>query len=320
MAYDAIVIGAGHNGLAAAVHLASRGWRVGVFERAAVAGGAVKTAEITAPGFRHDLYAMNLSLFAGSPFLAAHREGLTRAGLAFVPADHAFATPFPDGTWLGVSRDIEATAARIARASPLDAERWRTMAARFPALAPTLFGILGAPMPSASTLRTLWQAWRGLGPDGLGELGRLLFAAPRDFLDRHFDDPQLKAMMAAWGLHLDFPPDAAGGALFPYLESMANQTFGMVIGAGGADTMIRALTGHLAALGGEIHLGQEVTGIETRHGLALGIRLADGTRVQAAAPSSPTSIPGSFSRLCWPAPARRPMPPASPVSARGRPR
>ena len=79
MDFDAVIVGAGHNGLAAAIHLASRGWSVGVFERNDAAGGAVRTAEVTLPGFRHDLYAMNLSLFAGSPFLAEHGEGLARA-------------------------------------------------------------------------------------------------------------------------------------------------------------------------------------------------------------------------------------------------
>ncbi len=67
MEFDAVIVGAGHNALAAAVHLASRGWTVGVFERNDTAGGAVRSAEVTLPGFRHDLYAMNLSLFAGSP-------------------------------------------------------------------------------------------------------------------------------------------------------------------------------------------------------------------------------------------------------------
>ena len=66
--FDAVVVGAGHNGLATAVHLASRGWSVAVVEKASAPGGAVKTAEATLPGFRHDLYAMNLSMFAGSPF------------------------------------------------------------------------------------------------------------------------------------------------------------------------------------------------------------------------------------------------------------
>ena len=80
MPYDAVVIGAGVNGLAAAVHLAAKGWKVAVVERADVAGGAVKTREITRPGFRHDLYAMNLGLFAGSPFFAAHKERLFAHG------------------------------------------------------------------------------------------------------------------------------------------------------------------------------------------------------------------------------------------------
>ena len=65
-------------------------------------------------------------------------------------------------------------------------------------------------------------------------------------------------MMAAWGMHLDFPPEAAGGALFPYLKSMANQAFGMVIGAGGADVIIRAMTGVIKAKGGEMRLKSPV--------------------------------------------------------------
>ena len=110
MAYDAIVIGAGVNGLAAALHLAAKGWKVAVVERADMAGGAVKTAEITLPGFRHDLYAMNLGLFAGSPFFAAHKDRLLAHGLDFVGAEHCFATAFPDGTWLGVEKNPEANA------------------------------------------------------------------------------------------------------------------------------------------------------------------------------------------------------------------
>src|ERR1700721_613195 len=113
MRYDAVVIGAGVNGLAAAVHLAAKGWKVAVLERAEIAGGAVKTREITRPGFRHDLYAMNLSLFPGPPFFATHKDRLLAQGLAFVGAERCFATAFPDGSWLGVERNLEATANRI---------------------------------------------------------------------------------------------------------------------------------------------------------------------------------------------------------------
>ncbi len=281
MAYDAVVIGAGHNGLAAAVHLAVNGWRVAVVEGADEPGGAVRTAEATLPGFRHDLYAMNLSLFAGSPFFAAHKEALLRHGLAFVPAPDAFATAFPDGTWLGVSRDLETTAARIAALSPADAAAWRAMAAAFASEAPPIFALLGAPMPSWAALRALWALYRAKGMAGALDLARLLVASPRDFLDRHFASERLRTMMGVWGLHLDFPPDAAGGALFPYLESMACQAFGMVIGQGGARTVIDAMTGVVKEHGGVVLLGTRATGVVTAEGRARGVTLADGRRLDA---------------------------------------
>ena len=281
MAYDAVIVGAGHNGLAAAVHLATKGWRVGVFEAASVAGGAVKTAEVTRPGFRHDLYAMNLSLFAGSPFFAAHKDGLLRHGLAFVPAPDSFASAFPDRTWLGVGTDKDATLARIAARSPKDAAAWALMSEVFARQAPHIFAVLGAAMPSRAAFAALWGAIRAGGLAGLGDIARLLVSSPRDFLDRFFEDPKLKATLAVWGLHLDFPPDAAGGALFPYLEAMASQSFGMVIGQGGADTLVKALTGYLKERGGELHLAAPVAEVVRSGGRARGVRLADGRVVEA---------------------------------------
>jgi phytoene dehydrogenase-like protein len=274
--YDAIVIGAGHNGLAAAMHLAATGWKVAVVERADEAGGAVKTREVTVPGFRHDLFAMNLSPFAGSPFHAAYKETLVAHGLEFVGAAHCFATPFPDGSWLGVSQDIATTIQRIAAISATDAERWRKMASDFATDAPHIFALLGSPMPSLAAAKSVWKAYRAKGGAWLGELARLLLATPRAFLDARFESEELKVMMGAWGMHLDFPPDGAGGALLPYLESMADQTFGMVVGHGGADTMIKALVGSLRSLGGELHVGRAVERIATSGDRATGVRLTGG--------------------------------------------
>ena len=83
---DAVFIGTGHNALACAAILADRGWSVEMLERAETPGGAVRTHEATLPGFRHDMGAMNLSLFAGSPFHARFADRLARHGLAFAPA------------------------------------------------------------------------------------------------------------------------------------------------------------------------------------------------------------------------------------------
>ncbi|MCK9919245.1 NAD(P)/FAD-dependent oxidoreductase [Microbacteriaceae bacterium K1510] len=279
--YDAIVVGAGHNGLAAAVHLAAKGWSVAVVEQAKEAGGAVKTREVTLPGFKHDLFATNLSLFAGSPFFAAYKDTLIGNGLGIVGATDTFSSAFSDGTWLGVSTDLETTAKRIAAVSPRDAEAWCKMFAAFAQDAPHIFALLGAPMPSWGSAKALWGAYRAKGMAGVGELVRLVLSSPRDFLDAHFESEKLKAMMAAWGMHLDFGPDVSGGALFPYLESMANQSFGMALGQGGAATLIEALTTTLTALGGEIHLGRAVERIETSSGRATSVRLAGGEVLSA---------------------------------------
>lgn len=281
MTYDAIVVGAGHNGLAAAVHLASRGWKVAVVERAEKAGGAVRTEEVTLPGYRHDLYAMNLSMFAGSAFFAAHKDGLVRNGLELVPATNTFASPFRNGTWLGVSTDLEATAARIEKISAADAREWRRMAQAFPEEAGYIGGLMGSPMPSARVVQILLQAWRKKGFAWVRDMVRLLVSSPRAYLDAHFESDEVRALMAAWGLHLDFGPDIAGGAVFPYLESMSNQAFGMVIGKGGADVMIRAMSAYLAELGGELLLGRAVTRIVETAGRASAVELEDGTLLTA---------------------------------------
>lgn len=279
--YDAIVIGAGHNGLAASVHLAAKGWKVAVVEQAREAGGAVKTREVTLPGFRHDLFAMNLSMFAGSPFFAAYKDRLFANGMGLAGASDCFSSAFPDGSWLGVSSDLDTTVKRIAALSPRDADAWRKMVADFAGGAPPIFGLLGSPMPSWAAAKTLWKAYREKGAPWLGDLARLVLSSPREYLDARFENDKLKVMMAAWGMHLDFAPDVAGGALFPYLESMANQSFGMALGQGGAATMIDALVATLKSLGGEVHLGRAVEQIETSGDRATGVRLAGGEVLSA---------------------------------------
>jgi len=279
--YDVVIVGAGHNGLAAAVHLAARGWKVAVVESATEAGGAVKTAEVTLPGFRHDLCAMNLSMFAGSAFHETYKAELAAHGLSFVPAAHCFASVFRDGGYLGVGPDLEETVSGIAALSERDAQAWRVMLTEFSQTAPHIFGLLNAPMPSWAAAKVVLSAWRKLGLSGVYALLRMMLSSPRDFLEAHFEDEKVRAMLAAWGLHVDFAPDIAGGALFPYLSAMTTQAFGMVIGAGGADTMIRAMTGLLKAKGGEIFLGAPVQTITMESGRATGVVLADGRTLAA---------------------------------------
>lgn len=274
--FDAICVGGGHNSLACAAHLAAKGWKVAVFERNSVVGGAVQTRELTLPGFRHDLGAMNLSLFAGSAFHQMYANELKSAGLEFTPAADCFASVFPDGRWFGVSTDIEKTVSRLGAFSSRDAETWRRLVGGFMGEAEHLFRLLGSPMSGRALAGTAWNLWRKKRTAGALDTAKLLLSSPRAWLDDNFESDPVKAALGAWGMHLDFAPDIAGGAVFPYLESMTNQSFGMVLGKGGADTMIRALEAMITGAGGKIFTNAEVAEITTAGGKATGIRLASG--------------------------------------------
>lgn len=295
--YDAIIIGAGLNSLACAVHLGAKGWRVGVFEQAQAPGGAVKTLMLTAPGFRHDWAAMNLSLFAGSGFFKAYGADLIGRGLEFAPASHCFASVFDDGKWMGVSTGAGETRARISAFSEADAKAWDRLCAEFPGTAEYVFALLGNPMQMHIQGRLLTKALFRKGFAWTADLVRMLLSSPRKWLTETFESDHVRATMAAWGMHLDFAPDMAGGAVFPYLESMANQNFGMVIGKGGADTVTRALVSKIEASGGEVHCGRRVTRVIREGGRATGIELEDGAQIKASRAVIANVAPGGLMSL-----------------------
>lgn len=295
--FDALLIGSGHNALACALHLATRGWRVGVFEQAAEPGGAVRSGPYTLPGFRHDWAAMNLSLFAGSAFHKAHAAELAAQGLEFVPVAQPFASAFPDGRWLGIGMDAAANQARIAGFSAADAATWGQLAAEFPERARDVLALLGSPMTKRALASFAWGVWRRRGLRGAQDLARFLLQAPRAWTEESFESPHLRATLAAWGMHLDHGPDSAGGAVFPWLEGMAAQAFGMVLGKGGADTVTRALVGAIRARGGVVECNAPVNAIRHAGGRAQGITLADGRRIDATRAVIAGVAPGALVQL-----------------------
>lgn len=279
--YDAVVIGAGHNGLAAAVVLASAGWSVVVVERNDTAGGAVRTEDVTLPGFKHDLFATNLNLFAGSPFHGEYGAALAEHGLEFAPTDKPFSSVFPGGGFLGVTTDMDATLAGVAGYAEADADAWRRLADRFGEMAPHIFPLLGSTFPSAAATRALYKGSRALGARWPFDLARLMLQSSREFVEEHFTSREVQALCASWGMHLDFPPDAPGGALFPFLETFASNFNGMVLGKGGAAVMIDALTSLLVALGGEVRLKSEVASVTVDGERATGVVLTGGEAITA---------------------------------------
>lgn len=280
-AADVVVVGAGINGLSAAALLATKGRSVIVLEEQPEPGGAVRTAEVTLPGFKHDLFAMNLGLFAGGPVNAALGQTLAQHGFALVPSAKPFCSVFPDGSMLGVEADVERTIANVAAVAPEDVAAWQRLTEQLGAWAPYLIGILGSDLPSWSAVRTLLKARKQLGMDGVYEMIRLALQSTRAFTEENFTSPKTRALTASWGMHLDFAPDISGGALFSFLETIGGQLFGMVIGQGGAACMINALVGTIEANGGSVLCGQRVTEFLVEGNRAVGVQLADGTQVRA---------------------------------------
>src|SRR5215216_1966219 len=161
---DAVVIGAGHNGLVAANLLADAGWRVQVLEAADQPGGSVRTAELTAPGFHCDVFSAFFALGAASPVL--RRLELERYGLEWVHAPLAVAHPHPDGRCAVLSRDLVETAASLEAFAPGDGAAWERLYGRWRRLrGPVLQGLfslfppvkaglaLGTRMPPRELLR-----------------------------------------------------------------------------------------------------------------------------------------------------------------------
>jgi phytoene dehydrogenase-like protein len=224
-------------------------------------------------------------------------------GAEFVPVTNPFASAFPDGTWCGVSTNMATTTARIASHSAQDAKTWERLVAGFGAEAPHLFGLLGSPMGMRALAYFGFKTLRAKGFGGTADMARFLLQSPRQWLTQTFQSPKVQAMLGAWGMHLDFAPDVAGGALFPYLEGMAGQAFGMALGKGGADTIIRALVSAIEARGGVVEVNAPVTHIHHTDSKVSGIELADGRKITAnravIAGVAPSALVGVRRRMIW---------------------
>src|SRR6476659_9544763 len=159
---DAVVIGAGQNGPVAAHVLAERGWRVLVLEAQDRPGGAVKSGEITEPGFTSDLFSSFYPLAAASPALAAMQ--LERHGVRWRGAPLAVAHPQPDGRCAALSLELDETAASLERFAPGDGERWRSFYGIWEQAGGPFMDALLRPFPP---LRGSARLAAALGPRGL---------------------------------------------------------------------------------------------------------------------------------------------------------
>jgi phytoene dehydrogenase-like protein len=280
--FDAVVVGSGINSLACAALLARGGWSVCVLEREDELGGAIRTAEITEPGYLHDVFSAWHPLWVGGAAHAELGDELAARGLEYLNTELPTATLYPDGESAFLLRTAEANAEELDRHAAGDGDAWgRTLESFFPN-ADLAFGVLGTELWSRAGAGLGLKAYRRLGRRGLAELVGELTISSRDWLTSTFESERAHGLLAPWVLHTGLGPDAAASGYMTQVIAVAVQEGGMPIPRGGGAKLVEALQRLIADHGGVCETGRDVERVVVEDGNARGVRLTDGESVTAA--------------------------------------
>jgi phytoene dehydrogenase-like protein len=280
--HDAIIVGSGVNSLACGAFLARAGWRVAVLERESELGGAVRTAELTEPGFHHDVFSAWHPLWVGGPAHAELGDALAERGLEYLNTVHPTGTLFPDGESAFLTTGTDGNAAELDRHAPGDGDAWRETIAAVAAQAELVFGVLGTELWSRAGLNLGVKAYRRLGRRGLAEFGGELVQTSRDWLTTTFRSERAHGLLAPWVLHTGLGPDAAASGFMTRVIAFAIEAGGMPIPRGGGAHLVDALVRLIEDHGGTCRTGQDVERVVVFRGRATGVRLTDGKVLDAA--------------------------------------
>jgi phytoene dehydrogenase-like protein len=241
--YDAIVVGAGPNGLAAAITLAQAGHSVLLREAADEIGGGTRTMELTLPGFHHDVCSAVHPTGAASPFFLS--LPLEQHGLEWVHAPVLLAHPFDDGTAAALHRSIADTAATLGA----DAASWRSVMQPYVADWDRLVHGVLAPIRIPQH------------PFVMARFGVRALRSVRTFV-RRFREPKAAALFAGIAAHCMLPLHWLATASFGLVLAVTGHVAGWPIARGGSRSIAHALAAHLEALGGVIETGAPVLNID----------------------------------------------------------
>jgi phytoene dehydrogenase-like protein len=295
---DAVVVGAGINGLVAAAELATAGWSVVLVDASDRLGGFMATDELTEPGYRHDTYSSFHPLFVSGAAYGVLGEALHRHGMEYLNTDGWVTGSVSERGVALAHRDPMRTIENFE--VPSDRDAYQGMLAEFAAYAPQISALMGAELTpwrlarvAASTLRTHKVA-------GSMQLLRSLAQSGRAYVRERFSGWEADALWVPWLLHAGLGPDSASGSLTIRLLAAAMHQFGMPLVRGGQGRFVDAFAGLLDELGVVLVLGEAVTAIDIEGGRAAGVRLG-GRRIRARRAVVASMAPGQLYTQLLPA-------------------
>ena len=241
---DAVIIGAGPNGLAAAIKLAQEGLSVLVLEASATPGGGCRTAELTLPGFHHDICSAIHPLGYGSPFFRT--LPLEKYGLEWIQPTSPLAHPFDDGPPALLEQSIEATAATLGK----DGENYRRLMQPLVPDWETLCQTLREPLRLAKY------------PFGLARFGLKAILSSQVLTETTFQGGRARGFFAGMAAHSMLPLEHSPSGAFGMALGIAGHAVGWPFPRGGSQKIIDALVAHLKTLGGEVVTGVNVKSLE----------------------------------------------------------
>ncbi len=309
--WDAIIIGAGHNGLVCGAYLARAGKRVLILERRATVGGAAVT-ETFHPGFRNSVASYTVSLL--QPQVIADLD-LAGHGLQVVPRRINNFLPLPDNRYLLAGQGR--TAAEVARFSARDAERLPLYEQRLEVFADVLRALALQPPPNVGeggwlhALPALWQAGKlgrqlyALSPALRQELLDLFTISAAEYLDRWFESEPIKALFGFDGIVGNYASPHAPGTAYVLLHHAFGQSNG-VKGAwghalGGMGAITQAMAAAATAAGATVRTGAGVRRVLVEHGRAVGVETLAGERIGARSVVANVNPKLLYERLLAPA-------------------
>lgn len=273
---DAVVIGAGHNGLVAANLLAEAGWDVLVLEAADRPGGAVRTEQSTAPGFRNDLCSSFYPMTAASPVMAGLE--LDHHGLRWRHAPAVLAHLLPDDRHAVIHHDVERTAESVARFAPHDGLAWDNEFQLWRRIRDDVLDAILSPFPP---VRATGRLLRVLGTGAALRMARRGMVPVRRLGYELFDGEGARLLLAGNAMHTDLGPDQAGSGVFGWLLAMLAQDVGFPAAEGGAESVTDALVNRLLATGGRMVCRRRVDRVLVAGARAMGVRDEHGELIRA---------------------------------------